>query len=117
MRKIIIGILFFIIIAYFGIGFYVYGESVAVPCAVVESEKDNRPDNFSLGEKADWDPSEYFVQDYETVLIYTNDVSFKQYEDLHKSKDISPISNHGVRFSHIDMKCNSQGYRIYRINE
>ena len=73
MRKIIIGILFFIIIAYFGIGFYVYGESVAVPCAVVESEKENRPDNFSLGEKADWDPSEYFVQDYETVLINTND--------------------------------------------
>lgn len=73
MRKIIIGILFFIIIAYFGIGFYVYGESVAVPCAVVESEKENRPDNFSLGEKADWDPSKYFVQDYETVLINTND--------------------------------------------
>lgn len=73
MRKIIIGILFFIIIAYFGIGFYVYGESVAVPCTVVESEKENRPDNFSLGEKADWDPSEYFVQDYETVLINTND--------------------------------------------
>ena len=73
MRKIIIGVLFFIIIAYFGIGYYVYGESVAVPCAVVESEKENRPDNFSLGEKADWDPSEYFVQDYETVLINTND--------------------------------------------
>ena len=73
MRKIIIGILFFIIIAYFGIGFYVYGESVAVPCAVVESEKENRPDNFTLGEKADWDPSKYFVQDYETVLINTND--------------------------------------------
>ena len=46
-----------------------------------------------------------------------NEISFKQYEDLHKSKDISPISNHGVRFSHIDMKCNSEGYRIYRINE
>ena len=73
MRKIIIGVLFFIIIAYFGIGYYVYGESVAVPCAVVESEKENRPDNFSLGEKADWNPSEYFVQDYETVLIDTND--------------------------------------------
>ena len=73
MRKIIIGILFFIIIAYFGIGFYVYGESVAVPCAVVESEKENRPDNFTLGEKGDWDPSKYFVQDYETVLINTND--------------------------------------------
>ena len=73
MRKIIIGILFFIIIAYFGIGFYVYGESVAVPCAVVESEKENRPDNFTLGEKADWDPSKYFVQDYEAVLINTND--------------------------------------------
>ena len=73
MRKIIIGVLFFIIIAYFGSGYYVYGESVAVPCAVVESEKENRPDNFSLGDKADWDPSEYFVQDYETVLINTND--------------------------------------------
>ena len=73
MRKVIVGILFFIIIAYFGIGFYVYGESVAVPCAVVESEKENRPDNFTLGEKADWDPSKYFVQDYETVLINTND--------------------------------------------
>ena len=73
MRKIIIGILFFIIIAYFGIGFYVYEESVAVPCAIVESEKENRPDNYTLGEKADWDPSKYFVQDYETVLINTND--------------------------------------------
>ena len=73
MRKIIIGVLFFVVIAYFGIGFYVYGESVAVPCSIVESEKDNRPDNFSLGEKADWDPSKYFVQDYETVLINTND--------------------------------------------
>ena len=73
MRKVIVGILFFIIIAYFGIGFYVYGESVAVPCAVVESEKENRPDNFTLGEKADWDPSKYFVQDYEAVLINTND--------------------------------------------
>ena len=73
MRKVTIGILFFIIIAYFGIGFYVYGESVAVPCAVVESEKENRPDNFTLGEKGDWDPSKYFVQDYETVLINTND--------------------------------------------
>ena len=48
MRKIIIGVLFFVVIAYFGIGFYVYGESVAVPCAVVESEKENRPDNLSL---------------------------------------------------------------------
>ncbi|MDC3122437.1 prolyl oligopeptidase family serine peptidase [Acidimicrobiaceae bacterium] len=73
MRKVTVGILFFIIIAYFGIGFYVYGESVAVPCAIVESEKENRPDNFTLGEKADWDPSKYFVQDYETVLINTND--------------------------------------------
>ena len=73
MRKIIIGVLFFVVIAYFGIGFYVYGESVAVPCSIVESEKDNRPANFSLGEKADWDPSKYFVQDYETVLINTND--------------------------------------------
>ena len=73
MRKVEVGLLFFIIIAYFGIGYYVYGESVAVPCAVVESEKENRPDNFSLGDKADWDPSEYFVQDYETVLINTND--------------------------------------------
>ena len=49
MRKIIIGVSFFLVIAYFGIGFYVYGESVAVPCSIVESEKDNRPDNFSLG--------------------------------------------------------------------
>ena len=46
MRKIIIGVLFFLVITYFGIGFYVYGESVAVPCSVVEFEKDNRPDNF-----------------------------------------------------------------------
>ena len=69
MRKVTVGILFFIIIAYFGIGFYVYGESVAVPCAVVESEKENRPDNFSLGEKADWDPSEYFVQDLSLIHI------------------------------------------------
>ena len=72
MRKITIGVSFFVVIAYFGIGFYVYGESVAVPCSIVESEKDNRPDNFSLGEKADWNPEDYFIDNFEEVTIYAD---------------------------------------------
>ena len=71
LRKFLIGFSLFLIIAYFGVGFYVYSQAVATTCSVYEPEANNTPDNFSLGEKASWDPSKYFVKSYEDVQIKT----------------------------------------------
>ena len=43
------------------------------------------------------------------------EISFDEYQDLHKSKKISPLSNHSIRFSHTDDSTNSKGYRRYKI--
>ena len=43
------------------------------------------------------------------------EISFEDYQNLHKSKNISPLSNHSVRFSHTDKTVNSKGYRRYKI--
>ena len=43
------------------------------------------------------------------------EISFDEYQDLHKSKNISPLSNNSVRFSHTDDSINSKGYRRYKI--
>ena len=43
------------------------------------------------------------------------EISFDEYQDLHKSKKISPLSNHSIRFSHTDDSINSKGYRRYKI--
>ncbi len=61
LKKFIIGLSVFVIIAYFGLGFYVYSQAVATTCSIYEPEANNTPDNFSLGEKASWDPSKYLV--------------------------------------------------------
>ena len=73
MRKFLTFFLILLVVIYFGVGWFAYGQAATVPCEVWIEESNNRPDNWSLGEKADWDPSKYFVQDYETVLINTND--------------------------------------------
>ena len=43
------------------------------------------------------------------------EISFDDYQNLHKSKNIPPLSNHSVRFSHTDKTVNSKGYRRYKI--
>ena len=43
------------------------------------------------------------------------EISFEDYQNLHKSKNIPPLSNHSVRFSHTDKTVNSKGYRRYKI--
>ena len=73
MRKYISIFLISIFIIYFGLGYYVYSQAVATTCSVYEPEAKNAPDSFSLGEKANWNPSKYFVSDYEDVEIKTED--------------------------------------------
>tara|TARA_B100001248_G_scaffold19531_1_gene12926 strand:- start:166 stop:1227 length:1062 start_codon:yes stop_codon:yes gene_type:complete len=43
------------------------------------------------------------------------EISFEDYQNLHRSKNIPPLSNHSVRFSHTDKTDNSKGYRRYKI--
>ena len=43
------------------------------------------------------------------------EISFSNYENLHKNKDVSPLSNRNARFSHTDKEINSKGYRRYKI--
>ena len=43
------------------------------------------------------------------------EISFEEYQNLHKSKKISPLSNQSVRFSHVDSSTNSKGYRRYKV--
>ena len=49
------------------------------------------------------------------TLNKRKEISFNEYQDLHKSKKISPLSNHSIRFSHTDDNANSKGYRRYKI--
>ena len=49
------------------------------------------------------------------TLKKRKEISFDQYQNLHKSKKMSPLSNHSVRFSHTDKEVNSKGYRRYKI--
>ena len=59
---------------YFFAGYSVYTQATLVECAVPEVDQNNRPDNFSLSDKdVFWDPSEYFVNDYEVVNIELSD--------------------------------------------
>ena len=67
---------FFLVViigGYFGIGYYVFGIAASVPCEVWVEEAGNKPDNWSLGNKADWNPSEYFIEDYKEVTIFADD--------------------------------------------
>ena len=100
MKKFIIGLSVFVIIAYFGLGFYVYSQAVATTCSIYEPEANNTPDNFSLGEKASWDPSKYFVDDYEDVEIQTEDgVILSGWYMENDPSAITIIGMHGVTSS------------------
>ena len=48
-------------------------------------------------------------------LKHRKEITFEEYQDLHKSKNIPPLSNNSARFSHIDKSINSKGYRRYKL--
>ena len=58
-----------LVVIYFGIGWFAYGQAASVPCEVWYEEANNTPSNWSLGTKADWDPSDYFIDSYKEVTI------------------------------------------------
>ena len=73
IKKFLVFFLVIFIGGYFGIGYYVFGIAASVPCEVWIEEAENKPDNWSLGDKADWDPSDYFIENYKEVSIFADD--------------------------------------------
>ena len=73
IKKFLVFLLALLIGVYFGVGYYVFGIAASVPCEVWIEEAENRPDNWSLGDKADWDPSDYFIENYKEVSIFADD--------------------------------------------
>ena len=73
IKKFLVFLLALLIGGYFGVGYYVFGIAASVPCEVWIEEAENRPDNWSLGDKADWDPSDYFIKNYKEVSIFADD--------------------------------------------
>ena len=72
MRKFLPFFLILLVVIYFGVGWFAYGQAAAAPCEVWIEESNNRPNNWSLGEKADWNPTDYFVDNFEEVTIYAD---------------------------------------------
>tara|TARA_B100001057_G_scaffold474818_1_gene540871 strand:- start:1624 stop:2571 length:948 start_codon:yes stop_codon:yes gene_type:complete len=100
LRKYISIFLISIFIIYFGVGYYVYSQAVATTCSVYEPEAKNAPDSFSLGEKANWNPSKYFVSDYEDVEIETEDgITLSGWYMESDPTAITIIGMHGVTSS------------------
>jgi len=73
IKKFLVFLLVLLIGGYFGVGYYVFGIAASVPCEVWIEEAENKPDNWSLGDKADWDPSDYFIENYKEVSIFADD--------------------------------------------
>lgn len=73
IKKFLVFLLVLLIGGYFGVGYYVFGIAASVPCEVWIEEAENKPDNWSLGDKADWDPSDYFIENYTEVSIFADD--------------------------------------------
>ena len=73
IKKFLVFFLVLLIGGYFGVGYYVFGIAASVPCEVWIEEAENKPDNWSLGDKADWDPSDYFIENYKEVSIFADD--------------------------------------------
>jgi len=73
IKKFLVFLLVLVIGGYFGVGYYVFGIAASVPCEVWIEEAENKPDNWSLGDKADWDPSDYFIENYKEVSIFADD--------------------------------------------
>lgn len=73
IKKFLVFLLVLLVGGYFGVGYYVFGIAASVPCEVWIEEAENKPDNWSLGDKADWDPSDYFIENYTEVSIFADD--------------------------------------------
>ena len=72
MKKFIVFFSLIAVVAYFGVGWFAYGQAASVTCEVWFEEANNNPSNYTLGQKADWNPSEYFIQNYEEVSIFAD---------------------------------------------
>ena len=72
MKKFIVFFSLIAVVAYFGVGWFAYGQAASVTCEVWFEEANNDPSNFTLGQKADWNPSDYFIENYEEVSIFAD---------------------------------------------
>jgi len=77
LKKFLIFFLVLIVFIYFGVGWFAYGQATSVPCEVWYEEANNKPENWTLGDKADWDPSGYFIENYEEVTIFADNGSIE----------------------------------------
>jgi dipeptidyl aminopeptidase/acylaminoacyl peptidase len=101
LKKFLAFFLVLLIGVYFGIGWFAYGQAASVTCEVWFEEANNSPDNYTLGQKANWNPSDYYVDNYEEVIIYADsgEVELKSWwveNDLSKP---TVIFLHGVTSS------------------
>jgi len=101
LKKFIVFFSLIAVVTYFGVGWFAYGQAVSVSCEVWFEEANNSPSSYTLGQKADWDPSNYFVENYEEVSIFaeSGDVELKSWwveNDLSKP---TVILLHGVTSS------------------
>jgi dipeptidyl aminopeptidase/acylaminoacyl peptidase len=101
LKKFLAFFLVLLIGVYFGIGWFAYGQTASVTCEVWFEEANNSPDNYTLGQKANWNPSDYYVDNYEEVIIYADsgEVELKSWwveNDLSKP---TVIFLHGVTSS------------------
>ena len=101
IKKFLIILIISITGLYFGVGYYVYGVAASVPCEVWIEEAENTPDNWSLGNKASWDPSEYFVNDYEevTILADNGEIEIKSWWVENNLSNPTIILLHGLTSS------------------
>ena len=49
------------------------------------------------------------------ILADRKEISFKEYEDLHRYALDKSISKHSIKLAHIDKNPNSAGYRNYKL--
>ncbi len=72
MKKFIVFFALIAVVVYFGVGWFAYGQAASVSCEVWFEEANNDPSNYTLGQKADWNPSDYFIENYEEVSIFAD---------------------------------------------
>ncbi len=72
MKKFIVFFAMIAVVVYFGVGWFAYGQAASVSCEVWFEEANNDPSNYTLGQKADWNPSDYFIENYEEVSIFAD---------------------------------------------
>ena len=78
-----------------------FGIAASVPCEVWVEEAGNTPDNWSLGDKANWNPSEYFIKDYEevTILAENGEIELKSWWVENNLSNPTIILLHGLTSS------------------